>query len=96
MDGIALSSQHTGTMHRFRIAGTQAAGAQPLILQQNTDCIEVMTGTELPTGCDGVIPVERIQVKDGYTELDGTITPGSIFIVVAATQAGSLAARENR
>lgn len=76
MDGIALYSQQARTTRRFRIAGTQAAGAEPLILQQPTDCIEVMTGSELPTGCDCVIPVERIQVSDGHAELDAIdITP---------------------
>lgn len=67
MDGIALlSGEHT----RFRIAGTQAAGAAPLTLQNDTDCIEIMTGAELPAGCDCVVPVERIRVTDGYAELD--------------------------
>lgn len=76
MDGIALSSQQGQSTRRFRIAGTQAAGARPHTLQHSTDCIEVMTGAELPSGCDCVIPVERIQVNDGHAELDVVeITP---------------------
>lgn len=75
MDGVALDSRSAAT-HRWRIAGTQAAGAPPLTLQHDTDCIEVMTGAELPVGCDCVIPVERIRVKDGYAELDNAeLTP---------------------
>ncbi len=70
MDGIALSSQQAATTRRFRIAGTQAAGAPPLALQDSADCIEVMTGAELPVGCDCVIPVERIRVSDGHAQLD--------------------------
>ncbi len=72
MDGIALDSRQAAPTRRFRIAGTQAAGAQPLTLQQSTDCIEVMTGAELPAGCDCVIPVELIRVSDGHAELQMT------------------------
>ncbi|MEO7774611.1 MAG: molybdopterin molybdotransferase MoeA [Steroidobacteraceae bacterium] len=63
MDGIALTSDavRTGT-RRFRIAGVQAAGEPPMRLDAPTDCIEIMTGAMLPTGCDAVVPVERISV----------------------------------
>lgn len=73
MDGIALNAQRAGAARRLRIAGTQAAGANPLTLQHADDCIEVMTGAQLPTGCDCVIPVERLNTRDGFTDLDATI-----------------------
>ena len=59
MDGIAVRS--SATTRDFRIAGTQAAGAPPLSLTRDDECIEVMTGAELPVGCDCVIPVEQIK-----------------------------------
>lgn len=73
MDGIALSS--AAGVRRLHVAGTQAAGAPPLTLQQTTDCIEVMTGAELPVGCDCMIPIERIRLADGYALLNDDVQP---------------------
>lgn len=70
MDGIALaSSSFAGGQRRFRITGTQAAGAAPQAITHPNDCIEIMTGAMLPAGCDCVIPVERITVHDGVAQL---------------------------
>ena len=76
MDGIALSSQTA--VREFEIAGTQAAGAQPLKLASVNDCIEVMTGAMLPIGCDCVVPVERIAIDKACARLadDVELTPG--------------------
>ncbi len=59
MDGIAISSQTFANGQRsYRIEYTLAAGSpqQPLINLEY--CIEVMTGAELPQGCDAVVPYE--------------------------------------
>lgn len=75
MDGIAFAS-HSG--HReFRIAGTQAAGARQMVLANADACFEVMTGAVLPTGCDCVVPVERISVQDGIARLQEGVVPAS-------------------
>src|ERR1700759_718057 len=51
MDGIALdSSTVAGGLRRLQIQATQAAGDPPLVLGTNTACIEVMTGSVLPSG----------------------------------------------
>jgi len=79
MDGVAFaSSRHAKGVRRFRIVGTQAAGRPPLQLPEGDDCIEVMTGAILPTGCDCVVPVEKIAVGHGEVELpaDLAIEPG--------------------
>ncbi len=70
MDGIALDSRDVrdGT-RRLHIQAMQAAGDPPLTLAGSSHCIEVMTGTPLPSGCDSVVPVERITVRDGEAEL---------------------------
>ena len=70
MDGIALDSRgvREGT-RRLRIQAMQAAGDPPLTLAGRDHCIEVMTGTPLPAGCDAVVPVERIRIRDGAAEL---------------------------
>jgi molybdopterin molybdotransferase len=79
MDGIALDS---GTViagtRRLRIQATQAAGDPPLMLGSRTACIEVMTGAVLPTGCDSVVPIEEIAIREGHAELtDGVaLEPG--------------------
>jgi len=69
MDGIAISSRSAS--REFRIAGVQAAGTAALTLTDSEECIEVMTGAMLPTGCDCVIPVERIDVREGRARLAG-------------------------
>jgi len=70
MDGIALSSAAYERGRRsFRIAGTQAAGAAPLTLEDPDACIEVMTGAMCPSGCDCVVPVENIALRDGVAHL---------------------------
>jgi molybdopterin molybdotransferase len=70
MDGIALSTAAYERGRRtFRIAGTQAAGAAPLTLEDPDACLEVMTGAMCPVGCDCVIPVENIAVRDGTAHL---------------------------
>ncbi len=70
MDGVALDSQAVGAGSRaFRIQATQAAGDAPLSLDSAADCIEVMTGAVLPSGCDSVVPVERITIQGGQAQL---------------------------
>jgi len=74
MDGIALScaSWRTG-QRRFRIAGVQAAGTPPVQLADPRHCIEVMTGAILPHGCDCVVPVERIDIADGWAQVEDNV-----------------------
>lgn len=70
MDGIAVSSQAISSGSRsFRIQATQPAGDAPLTLSAPSDCIEVMTGAVLPTGCDSVVAVEELTVADGQAAL---------------------------
>jgi molybdopterin molybdotransferase len=61
MDGIALDSTAVRAgLRRLRIQTMQAAGDLPVTLAGRDHCIEVMTGTPLPAGCDSVVPVEQI------------------------------------
>jgi molybdopterin molybdotransferase len=74
MDGIAVQSEALRRgMNRFRIQGAQAAGAAPLRLESGDRAIEVMTGAMLPAGCDCVIPVEQIDVADGFVSLKSSV-----------------------
>ena len=76
MDGIAFSMSAIEQGSRgLRIAGTQAAGAAPLSLDDPLTCLEVMTGASLPAGCDCVIPVEKIRIEDGVAHLNADAAP---------------------
>ena len=76
MDGIAVDSEALRRgLKRFRIQGTQAAGAPPLKLGNAEDAIEVMTGAMLPSGADCVIPVEQLKVEDGFALLHSALSP---------------------
>jgi molybdopterin molybdotransferase len=79
MDGIALDSSAVAAgTRRFPIQATQAAGEAPLVLRDSNHCIEIMTGAALPEGCDAVVPVERIEVREHAASLatDLTVTRG--------------------
>ena len=70
MDGIALdSAQAARGIRRLRIQAIQVAGDAPLTLASPEGCIEVMTGTPLPEGCDCVVPVEQLTLEQGEAQL---------------------------
>ena len=74
MDGIAVDSEALRHgLKRFHIQGTQAAGAPQLKLNGPHDAIEVMTGAMLPLGTDCVIPVEELDVEDGFAQLRAAV-----------------------
>ncbi len=73
MDGIAGDSETWRQgLNKLRIQATQAAGSPPLKLLNKANAIEVMTGAILPVGCDCVIPVEQIDMADGFASLKAT------------------------
>lgn len=64
MDGIALlNNQHAIKDQVFLIEDVQAAGSPPLKLKNQSNCIEVMTGSVLPDGTDTVIRYEDLDIK---------------------------------
>ncbi len=70
MDGIGMHFDTWKEGNRtFSIEGVQRAGIPALDLKDTKACLEVMTGAVLPGGCDCVIPVEDIDVKDGKATL---------------------------
>lgn len=76
MDGIAIRAAGLAAKpRRFRIAGTQGAGAEAMTLGADNTCVEIMTGAMLPDDADTVIPVERIEVKDGFATLEAGYEP---------------------
>jgi len=79
MDGIAVRSASLAAgVRRWRVVGTQGAGAEAIDLADDAACIEIMTGAMLPADADTVIPVERIArdgdnavLEDGYVANPG-------------------------
>lgn len=66
MDGIAIDHRQWASGRRtFAIEGIQAAGEPQKGLTHSMNCIEVMTGATLPSGCDTVIRYEDIEIADG-------------------------------
>ncbi len=78
MDGIAGDSDtwRRGE-RRLKLQGVQAAGAPQTALARKDYAIEVMTGAILPAGCDCVVPIEQIDVEDGYATIrpSADVTP---------------------
>ena len=76
MDGIAFAyAAYARGRRAFKIAGTQAAGAAPFPLQDAEACVEVMTGAILPPGCDCVLPVENLSIREGFAHLADDAAP---------------------
>ena len=70
MDGIALDTQSIrGGKTSLRIQAMQAAGDPPLRLESAAHAIEIMTGAVLPDGCDAIVPIEQIEIRDGIAIL---------------------------
>jgi len=71
MDGIAIDyAALSSGSRRFTIQSTQAAGDPVQTLKDGGHCIEIMTGAVMAKSADCVIPVERINVRDGIAEVE--------------------------
>ncbi len=66
MDGIAIRYEaFQRGVCTFRIKATQSAGAPPIDISDDDECIEIMTGAALPSTTDTVIPYEEINIVNG-------------------------------
>ena len=66
MDGIAIDHDAwRAGRRRYRVTGTQGAGAPAMSISSPAECVEIMTGAMLPNGTDTVIPVERLTIGEG-------------------------------
>lgn len=65
LDGVCLRfSEFAAGRLEFAVAGTQAAGAEPLAAPPEGSCLEIMTGAPVPAPCDVVVRVEDLE-RDG-------------------------------
>jgi len=75
MDGIAICyDTWLKGKRKFEIERCQQAGEPAVPLRNPENCIEVMTGSVLPDGCDAVIRYEDIQSIDSGAELDDNVS----------------------
>ncbi|MEP7229522.1 MAG: molybdopterin molybdotransferase MoeA [Ginsengibacter sp.] len=66
MDGIAIRFEAFKKGNRvFKIKATQSAGEQPVEINNDDECIEIMTGAVLPASADSIIPYEQIEMNNG-------------------------------
>jgi molybdopterin molybdotransferase len=66
MDGIAVSyAAIKNGVDTFHIKATQAAGDEPVEIDEPNECIEIMTGAVLPASADTIIRYEDVEIKDG-------------------------------
>ena len=74
MDGIAIAHRQwlKGT-RSFPIAGIQAAGEQQKNLDDDSFCLEVMTGAVLPAGCDTVVRYEDLEIKHSVATIHSDV-----------------------
>jgi len=70
MDGIAIAykaiESGNGT---FKIMATQAAGDEPLDIDEPGHCVEIMTGAALADSLDTVIRYEDLEIRNGMAAL---------------------------
>ena len=70
MDGIAIcyNALERGVTI-FKIKAVQAAGEQPVDIDDQEECIEIMTGAALPSTVDTVIRYEDLHIENGWSKL---------------------------
>jgi molybdopterin molybdotransferase len=65
MDGIAIRFETWQKgVRKFQLEGIAPAGQKALKLKKFDGCIQIMTGAVVPDGCDCVVPVEHIVIKE--------------------------------
>lgn len=76
MDGIAINfiSYQSGN-REFRIQSTQSAGEEKHKLMLDNECIEVMTGADLPNNTDTIIRYEDLEITNGIAKILTEIKP---------------------
>jgi molybdopterin molybdotransferase len=70
MDGIAVNYDAIENgISTFRVKLTQAAGDEPVDIDEHAECVEIMTGAMLPPSTDTVIKYEDLEMRAGLATL---------------------------
>jgi molybdopterin molybdotransferase len=80
MDGYALRGADLAPSGdtRLRVVGTAYAGRAFDGVPQTGECVRIMTGAVMPTGCDSVVPQEFVRELDENGQRDIMMAPGTI------------------
>lgn len=71
MDGIAIKhSAYAGGQRTFKIQGVAAAGHEQQSLQDETQCLEIMTGAVLASNTDTIIRYEDVSIENGLATIN--------------------------
>ncbi len=71
MDGIAIDFKlFKNGQRNFKIEGVQPAGSKQITLENQENCIEVMTGAVLPNNTNTVIRYEDVSIKNGIATIN--------------------------
>ena len=57
MDGFAFKHEDVGS--RVRVASTIFAGDKPTEILQKGECYKIMTGAQVPSDADTIVPIEN-------------------------------------
>jgi molybdopterin molybdotransferase len=70
MDGIAVNyNSIEAGISTFKIRATQAAGDEPVDIEEHDECVEIMTGAMLPSSADTIIRYEDLVLRAGLATL---------------------------
>ncbi|MEL4306646.1 molybdopterin molybdotransferase MoeA [Joostella sp. CR20] len=75
-DGIAINSEGLSQTNSFKIEGIVSAGTPQAVLQEKSNCVEIMTGAVLPKNADTVVMYEEIVVENGIAKITNTAKKG--------------------
>lgn len=98
MDGIAINfiSYQSGN-REFRIQSTQSAGEEKHKLMLDNECIEVMTGADLPNNTDTIIRYEDLEITNGIAKILTEIKPQqNVHFKGEDREKGTIIVKENQ
>ena len=97
MDGIAIRwEDYQNGIRKFNIKGIQFAGASPLDLEAEADCIEIMTGAVLSSTADCIVRYEDLLISGTIAEVTVPCKKGqNIHFKGSDAKAGQVLVEEN-
>jgi molybdopterin molybdotransferase len=98
VDGIAISfNSYEKGLRSFTIKAVQAAGEAPLSIDEDNECIEIMTGAALHSSMDTVIRYEDILINNNIAIINIDIKKGqNIHLKGRDKKAGEILVKANQ
>lgn len=77
MDGYAIKAADLSQCTSFTLVGTAFAGSPCDVSVERGECVRIMTGAELPKGCDSVVMQELVEVNETKVTINHTFEAGN-------------------